>query len=1144
MDLKFKGNKFYFSILPATPNAISPLLIPVISNPNFLDPSTFGIKGVIGITELLKGDLGITERIMMPILEPILSMVAQSSHVAKSLVDANKPLEETNPAAVATEDNQAKIADKAKAIMLKNYIPEDTGLKPLEKTIVTTMMESYKPVFDFAKILIEMLGIAEDVVCRFLGTSIKVMGKQIGFPSRNPKYWNETLGYAKTLSCSKKDFDQAFSSASKAFINAMSSTHPLKGNENGVADKDYIGDDREALYIGYFDGDGNEVTPPAWVLNSNKWFEKDVMVKGKPSKLSSPFKRLSSELNAGVEQIRSYHMSAVERLETSKADIIKELDLQMSKSVNVDDIKNIELQKAATEVEFKGLIQTVLDMLDGTNIGGGNYVDDEDKSKGVNEPSTLSEWLSKSRGSQLRQKYFPEAVSTTQALVDKNGEAKEPYVFIPKTTINFKGNDIRVEMPLAYAKQIKQEKINSDSVYYDKRKGKLGKDYSMRNVVEDYDMYSNTDPKKPYHDNTVTHFAHSEKDVYIPDALKNFYLPIEWEEVFEYEIRNKATGELVRTEKENVPYKIDIEKDYEVRVIKVVNRSLPLASTEDLDHIAVDGVEAEQLTGTVYNKGNNIPQPLVVGESGTTPVGNLHSTPDINEANGLKEGIIYHGLDPRFPNQKVFFLVEALKKDDRGIAAINKKFNTGDIKKATEDKKNDTGGKEWYGLMDKFTALPMIAMKLLPLIGGKLIPLIVKIIQLVSDPSKIKTMLLDLVTDEKISKFAKNFTAFSKRGTVGKVAEIIKSGKTPPTSFGEPEIAPLDKMFYAGVQLNTKHPKIISMLDGEAVAEFGKGAFKKPLFTFGVKVELANYTMPFKPITKRTEANEPAKKGGMDDKIDKAKEFVEEKTAQTQALITLILNFIKMPFEIIFMIFQWVIKWVKKLLNPIKIPAAIAEFVSFKWLLDIIGQKSLFAILGMVEPNQAAMDKMVDAVDNDAILNKVVESLKNGDGDAIEVLVYQIFKDGIQVGEEIVERPLNGKSEEMLVANENDAGGINGNSVNGSGVNGKDKVKFNPLSFCTDATFNINDILPIPFFVPMPTFNMCEMPILFLKPLQQIGGLLRLIQELLNALIAIPVSIFGLEPHIKIPKLAFYEAFEKLLKALMDKMQQPSLKPF
>jgi hypothetical protein len=64
-------------------------------------------------------------------------------------------------------------------------------------------------------------------------------------------------------------------------------------------------------------------------------------------------------------------------------------------------------------------------------------------------------------------------------------------------------------------------------------------------------------------------------------------------------------------------------------------------------------------------------------------------------------------------------------------------------------------------LIDKFTALPMIATKLIPLIAGKLIPLAIKIIQMITNPNKIKEYLIsDLIPNlfkQESDNFRKSF---------------------------------------------------------------------------------------------------------------------------------------------------------------------------------------------------------------------------------------------------------------------------------------------------------------------------------------------------------------------------------------------------
>jgi hypothetical protein len=1113
MDLKFKNNAFFFSILGDF-GGLTPILIPRISNPDFLDKETFMIKSAPGIKQLLDGDLGITEMIMMKVLDPVFNSVANNIHVAEVMAKQATPLDESNSDAIPQDDKS--IIAKAKAVMLDNYIPKDNGLKALEKTIITTMMESHKPIFDFAKILMEMLGIAEDVVCRFLGTSIKIMGKEVGFPSRNPAYWEKSLGYAQTMSFSSKDFQTAFKLASNEFIKKMASTHPLKGVDDQSGSSVDDGDSRDAIYVGYFDENGNEVEPPLWVLNSNKWVKKDVLdTNNNNITVGSPFKRLSLELNEGVEQIRQYHLNAVAKLEKQKQEILDSLNKSISEIKDKEDVDHIESQKKQVNQEFDSLIQSVYDMIDGTNINGDNYIDDDDISKGVNPPVVLTEWISKTRASQLRQKYFPETVSTVQSLVDRKGEPIAPYTHIPKVKVNYRGKEVGVESPLAYTNQIEKKKVKDLDTFYDKKQGSLLNTYSERNIIKNYDVHYKTNKKKPYVEVDKTWFMHKDNDVYIPDALKNYYLPIEWEEVLEYEIRNKETGAVIRKEYETTTRKIDIENDYELRVIKVVNRALPLAPSEKLDNINTKNVKIDPLTGTIYNHGNNIPQVLIQEDNGKSPLLNLHSTPDINEKNLLKEGIIKHGLDPRFPKNKVFFLIEALKKDESGLVAINGKYNEADVAKAEKGDKNK--GKKWYGLLDKFTALPMIAAKLLPLIGGKLIPLIIEILQLIQNPMKIKQMLLDLALDKKLSKFPINFPDFDKdKGVIGKVRKLYNEGFKVPERFEDDVKKIKDKAYYAGAQIDKKAVEIISMIDGQAVADFGKGIFDKPLFSFGVNIQTTN--------------------------IDKPVDFISELQEGTklQPIITMILNFIKLPFEVIFKIFMWVIKWVKKLLNPIKIPAAIAEFITFKWLRDIIGKDSLFKMLGMVEPNLDMMNKLIDAIKDKEILSNVIDSIRGG-GKSVEVLVYDLFKNGVKVGTEIEERPYSSATSKQ--------GNTNGNT------NGNDKSNLLDIAdllagltgllkgLCGEREFNLNDLLPIPFLGNMPDYNLCELPLLFLKPLELIGGILHIVQELLNALIAMPLSIFGLEPHIKIPKfgkeIPMFDKFEEMLQALRDSLTPP-----
>lgn len=1557
-DLKVNNGTLLFSIL--SDSRPHPILLPLVDNPEFINLTTFDIQGPPGIIQLLSGSLGISELITAKILSPILDSFSTNPILAEHFANQGTPLEQVNPSPLK---GQAAI-DQAKKMMLGSVIPgsqylnspgDSTGLLALEKTVIASMMQSYKPLMDMAKIIIELLANAEDVVCRFLGTSISIGNKQIGIPSRNPKFWDESLDYAKTLTYSKQDFDKATNAAINAYNNSMSSSNPLKGN-NGAdtsKDQDFGTDDREALYVGYFDENGLSVDPPTWIKSSNKWVS---IIDKNNLTIGSPFTQLDTSIETGANQLRAYHTSAILNIQIQKDAMLTEIAkrgqeintqyITLTKALDQDtsltpeqkgieskhladqkktDLASLDAEKEDSIKEFDSLTQTLNDVIDGTNVEGHNYVDDSDLSKGVNAPAILSEWVTKTRGAQLRQKYFPEPVSTVQNLVDHHDKAVEPYIFIPSFLTTYKGKQYAVEVPLAYSNQITQQEIDSGSIFgggtfFDQRLIKDATTYSLRNSVNNIDLYYNTDNRRPYTDNQKTYFNNNKNMDYVPDKLKSFYLPLEWEEIVEYQVRYKTDPKkIIRTETSTILHKIDVETDYELRLIKVVN--LPLlpppdaagtleffphnndiviinkanqiqfiqvseapklesillqdvaihvttisstsgsagalgnivqtvtttnvttieshrfktanryvdsnyykpnlyfylrksksiwgveATSKDTDdseiyqvqdivknfidikielntnprlgainspkqnetgtdftqHIIINnssktiqiekskianlpqyilesndtqfkilsglninreiriigitsdttythltysgelmdeiisatgiyktvnkvitltgfnkvvwdiqyadsstvrtvqpftynvefdayiypitdinyipslltqpnrsivlqglnqnsilssitnknkrkGLDLTRLktpdvdidgifnisatksvktkkgvkinvaqlgevvpsaftgraysgnrsdifyfplrivgipnlptdgslkdannpvskTGTLYTFNNNIPQDLKTDENGNSPVGNLHSTPDINESNLLKEGIIFQGLDPRYVDRtkwKVFWLVEALKKDNRGIAPINKKFNSTEVAATSNQAqtlKNVTNptGKLYYGLLDKFTAIPLLIAKIVPLIAGKLIPLIVKIIQLISNPSKIKDLLTSLLTDKSISKLPENFKAYDKDN--GSLNKVNKYKNEPiPKSFDEPSKIPSDPNYYAGPQIGVKNPSIVSMLDGIALAEFGKSLSKsgKPLFSMGIDVKFAG-SPTFKSVTSKK----------------KQTDFTQPPPDKTQSTFETILNFIKMPLEVIFKIFKYVIDWVKKLLNPVKIPKAVADFMSFEWLKEILGKDGLFSILGIVDPlsdpNLAnGIKALVAGSGQDAqkLFDKLIKSISPGVPGYEEVSVYNLFRNGVLVGQDIVQQPFNGSPNDPAFSNTSDANRNNNLNNGTSGINSS--------SICGDRNFSPSALFPLPFLSDMPNFNLCEISQISLKPLEMILGLMKMIQEFLNGLISMPLAILGLDPHIKFPKFGKEIPFANILEDILNQLK-------
>lgn len=1413
-DLKFDGSFFFSANNPSKGG--HPLLVPDLNL----------------IQDLINGDLKIAEKIMKPILDPIILAMTSNPLIVDTISSINN-LEKGNKDAVSN-------------FLLQQYIPKDMGIKPIEKTIITSMMESFKPVMEFLKFFLQTLGIAEDIFCRFLGSSIKVLGKDIGFKSRSPFYWDENLGYAQTINFTLKQLLETSNKAEEIFNNSMSDSNPIKNNiSKEVKDTPQGTVDLPAIYVAYFDEDGNLVDPPKWIKSSNKWISNTFKDRGgNDITISSPFPQLSPELNQGVAQLRDLQQSAITSIQNEKEELIKSIDdriktaeLLQNPVAKNNEIQSLNAEKLQTIKLLDDLTQTIRDVLEGGNVSGNNLVDDNDVNKGVNPPLLINEWIAKTRGAQLRMKYYAEQQTTVQNLLDNEGKSKEPYIFIPKFGVNYNGAFYNIEVPLAFQNQVSQSKNYSYSDFYDTRQIEIDKlqrrPFSIVNQIKSLDINPDNE-RKPFERNNRTHFTHDIEDNYIPDAIKNFYLPLEWEEVLEFEVRNKATNQVLRTETQFIPFKIDIENDYELRVIKIVN--LPLINrdganninnffpeqdtiifikdntiqfikvdsttktqftlttnnnifthntnyvnenyfkpneyfflrknldwnsdkideddteiyqintinknykdetltmgkdehllinndtktiqinkpntipsylpeyifgnnfiiksgkninieikitnvnkisdtsltliyegeliSEDItkntfnysflnntnveifqeflttnfdaflikvtnidylptpikngdNHIIIQGLNKDSLlstlsnkilnrdnisqitkpnseadniyeiikkekiktrkgieinsikldfnipvnfnktyssdinlgffypikfytvptvnkdgslnatlnietdTGTVYTQNNNIPKQLNLTDFNSIK----HSTDDIDEANLLKEGIIFQGLDPRYVDRnkfKVFYLVEALKKDNSGKAPLNAKFNPNENQndKPTPDRSSIGGGKEWYGLMDKFTAVPLIATKLIPIIVAKIIPLAIKIIQLISNPTKIKDLLLQIgLTDENVSKFPKNFTPFSQSGFLGKEKELSK--KKPAKNFDEYKNTKSNdtneqKHSYSGPQIGVDNPKPIFPLDGQALAEFGKGAFGRSLFSFGVELNAGE----IKTITKKKEnpdQNKPAK-------------------TKEQPIFNMILNFVKLPFEIIFKIFKFIIDWIKKLLNPTKIPAAIAEFISFKWLLDILGKKSIFEILGLQDLDNSKLSNLTDKIGDQKIFDDVLKTLRGNDLGFVEVLIYDILLNGKKIKQETIERPFTGNNvSDQNIKNPDGSSNaplsdIN-NNLNSNNNNNMDNL-------CGGRDFSIADLLPIPFFVSDIKFTKCELPVIFLKPLEIILGMLKLIQEFLNGFLSIPISLFGLEPSITVPKFGKEIPFANVLEDIINKLKE------
>ena len=81
--------------------------------------------------------------------------------------------------------------------------------------------------------------------------------------------------------------------------------------------------------------------------------------------------------------------------------------------------------------------------------------------------------------------------------------------------------------------------------------------------------------------------------------------------------------------------------------------------------------------------------------------------------------------------------------------------------------------------------------------------------------------------------------------------------------------------------------------------------------------------------------------------LDKIKALKNQFNLLSQPLLKLILGLVTFPLKVIFSIIQWILDFFKRLVNPLKFPSLIAEFLSFKWIMTFFTPKGLLEMAGI-----------------------------------------------------------------------------------------------------------------------------------------------------------------------------------------------------
>jgi len=81
--------------------------------------------------------------------------------------------------------------------------------------------------------------------------------------------------------------------------------------------------------------------------------------------------------------------------------------------------------------------------------------------------------------------------------------------------------------------------------------------------------------------------------------------------------------------------------------------------------------------------------------------------------------------------------------------------------------------------------------------------------------------------------------------------------------------------------------------------------------------------------------------------LDKIKALKSKINIVSQPLFKLILGIVTLPLKVVFSIIKWLVDFFKKLVNPIKFPGLIAEFLSFKWIMQFFTPKGILELAGI-----------------------------------------------------------------------------------------------------------------------------------------------------------------------------------------------------
>lgn len=100
----------------------------------------------------------------------------------------------------------------------------------------------------------------------------------------------------------------------------------------------------------------------------------------------------------------------------------------------------------------------------------------------------------------------------------------------------------------------------------------------------------------------------------------------------------------------------------------------------------------------------------------------------------------------------------------------------------------------------------------------------------------------------------------------------------------------------------------------------------------------------------------------------------------SQPILDFILNFVTLPIKVVFGIIKYIMDFFKSLTNPFELPGKIADFVSFKWMLDFfnpVSKNSMFAMAGLLFDIKTFLTVWLPSLESGSMnsfdLNKIIK---------------------------------------------------------------------------------------------------------------------------------------------------------------------------